>query len=74
MVLRRQKHLGTNIDRPVRRISYLRATANDTSVQEIAAAEAAAVSSVTSEQCDENSDKSDPIEEDLKAFWKYLKR
>lgn len=70
MVLRRQKHVGGIVDRPVRRISYLRATANDTSVQEITAAEAAAAT----EPCNDISEKEEPTEDDLRVFLKYLKR
>lgn len=70
VVLRRQKHIGNNIDRPVRRISYLRATANDTSAQEITAAESA----TATEPYADISEKVEPIEDDLRLFLKYLKR
>lgn len=70
VVLRRQKHVGSNIDRPVRRISYLRATANDTSVQEVTSADMAAAT----EQCADISEKGETVEDDLRVFLKYLKR
>lgn len=70
VVLRRQKHVGNNIDRPVRRISYLRATANDTSAQEITAAEETAAIAT----CADISEKGEPVEDDLRVFLNYLKR
>lgn len=70
VVLRRQKHVGNNSDRPVRRISYLRATANDTSAQEITVAEETAAIA----PCADISEKGEPVEDDLRVFLNYLKR
>lgn len=64
VVMRRQK-LSTNIvDRPVRRVSYLRATANDTSVQEVNSAESSIL----------NKKSAGTVEDDVRPFIEFLKR
>lgn len=69
VVLRRPKTNSNIVDRPVRRISYLKATANDISVQ----TEETELPQTIEQPTDKSMEK-DNSSDDLQLFIQYLKR